>query len=83
MQRPEGSKGASRAAVSAHAKALGRELGVPWWGLEVSVVEKPQLVEGGGLGGQGGREGPDGLGPCGEKRAVREQTSENPAALKA
>lgn len=43
----------------------------------------PQLAEGGGLGGQAGHEGPDGLGPCGEKRAVREQTSENPAALKA
>ena len=43
VQRPEGSKGASRAAVSAHAKALGWELGVPWWGLEVSVVEMEPL----------------------------------------
>lgn len=41
VQRPEGR--ASRAAVSAHAKALGWELGVPWSGLEVSVVEMEPL----------------------------------------
>lgn len=38
-QRWEGSKGVSRAAISARVRALGWELGVSWWGLEVSVAE--------------------------------------------
>lgn len=42
-QSPEGRKGASCAAISARVKALGWKLGVPWWGLEVSVVEMEPL----------------------------------------
>lgn len=33
----------SRAAISAGVKALGWELGVSWWGLEVSVAEMEPL----------------------------------------
>lgn len=42
-QRREGSKGVSCAAISARVKALGWELGVSWWGLEVSVAEMEPL----------------------------------------